>query len=223
MSHSNTSLVDTQLAQIQAPAAARSLYARLVGQGAIENDLRKDIPHCLATAFAVREGFTTFDAALGALPGSAQDAGRPRITAVEIHASGHRWEPAGHGGAILVEGGGDNGIFANFNGGFVANCPACAYAVMLGEEGGEALEEALTVWSDAPESGYMACPECSTWAPLPEWRSTRHDFAVGHYAMTLWGEHMLALTGRPGDGAVKEVRLLAGDARGDFAVVYCRI
>jgi hypothetical protein len=223
MSDSNTSLIDTQLAQNHAPSAARSLYAKLVGQGAIEIAPRKDIPHCLATAFAVREGFTAFDAALDDLSVYAQETSDRRIAAVEIHASGHRWEPAEHGGAILVEGGGDHGIFGNFDGGFAATCPACAHAVVLGEEGGEALEEALTVWADAPESGYMACPDCSTWAPLPEWRSANHDFAVGHYAVTFWGEHMRALTERPLDSTTVAIRHLAGDTRGDFAVVYCRI
>jgi hypothetical protein len=64
MGDSNTSLVNTRIALADAPEAARNLYRRLADSGAIEAQLRDDVPFSLGLIFPVRKGFAGFDAAI---------------------------------------------------------------------------------------------------------------------------------------------------------------
>jgi hypothetical protein len=205
MNDETTSLVDTQLERDDAPAAAVALYRRFVAMQAIE-----PAPDVRGTRFAVGPSFPGFVAA---------DAGR--VAAVEFHANGYRWMP-NEGGAMLVDGGGENGLFCRTRGNFGAACPECDHVVIPGEDGSEALEEAVAIWCEAPDSAFLACPACAVWTPLPQWRSPNHDFAVGHFGITLWGDHLRVLTDAPHSHQALQWRQLLGDLAGDFAVVYGR-
>jgi len=202
MSDATTILVDTDLERDDAAAAAVGLYLRLVGDGTIaarpEGDEEARFP-VLDERFVADTG----------------------IRAIGLHASGHRWCGDGHGGAHLVDGGRENGIFCRYDGGFTIRCPECHAALSLGDEGSDALEEALVVWCDAPDSAYVACPTCATWTSLHLWRSPAHDFAVGHFAITLYGAHLKGLLG--GDEyAATLLRHRLGDIAGDYTVVFAK-
>lgn len=61
MGDSKTSLVNTRIALADAPEAALRLYRRLVESGAIEAQLRDDVPRSLGLVFPVRDDFAGFD------------------------------------------------------------------------------------------------------------------------------------------------------------------
>jgi hypothetical protein len=203
MSDATTILVDTELERDDAAAAAVDLYRRLVGDGTIA-----PLPANLADPY-----FPVIDDHF--LVGSG-------VRAVGLHASGHRWRADGMGGAMLIDGGRENGIFCPYDGSFSIRCPECRLALAPGDDGSEALEEALAVWCEAPDSAYVACPACSNWTPLTQWRSPAHDFAVGHFAITLYGAHLRSLTGGGDDHAATLLRHRLGDLASDFAVVFAR-
>ena len=207
MNDDTTTLVDTQLERDDAPAAAMALYRRLVGMQAIDPVLYSDA----SPRFLVLDAFPGFAGA------DAQ-----RVVAVEIHASGHRWWDDG-GKAVLAEGGGENGLYSRTRGNFGARCPECSHVVVPGEDGSDALEEALAIWCDAPDSAFLACPACAAWTPLPQWGSPGHDFAAGHFGITLWGCHLRVLVDAPHSHQALLWRQLLGDVAGDFAVVYGRL
>jgi hypothetical protein len=202
-----TTLVDTQLDRDDAPAAAMALYRRLVGMQAIV-----PVPDADPVRFAVLAAFPGF-------PGVDTAA----VVAIEIHANGHRWQSNGLGEVTLVEGGGENGLFCRTHGNFGACCPECAHVVIPGEDGSDALEEAVAIWCETPDSAFLACPACATWTPLPHWHSPNHDFAVGHFGITLWGTHLRVLTDAPRSHQALQWRQALGDLAGDFAVVYGRL
>jgi hypothetical protein len=199
MSHATTLLVDTDLERDDAAAAATALYLQLVGDGTIS----------AVPGEGSEPTFAVLDVRLSTDTG---------ITAIGLHASGHRWRPDGQG-AEMVDGGPENGIFCRYDGGFTIRCPQCRELLSPGDEGSDALEDALAVWCDSPDSAFVACPACSTWTPLTTWRSPAHDFAVGHFAISLHGAHLHAFTdGR--DHAATALRLRLGDIAGDYTVVY---
>jgi hypothetical protein len=203
MSDATTILVDTDLEHDDAAAAATGLYLRLVGDGTI------------APVYEVESEprFRVLDERLTEETG---------VYAIGLHASNHRWRDDEHGGSRLVEGGPENGIFCRYDGSFTIRCPECRQPLAPGDEGSEALEEALAVWCDAPNSAYVACPGCAAWTPLTSWQSPAHDFAVGHYAITLYGTHLRSLTDSNNDHAATLLRHRLGDLASDFAVVYAR-
>jgi len=203
MSDAITILVDTELERDDAAAAATELYRRLVGTGT------------LAAAPGTEEEtrFRVLDDAL------LNEAG---VHSISLHASGHRWCDDDKGGAMMVDGGRENGIFCPYDGTFSIRCPECRQLLSPGDEGSEALEEALAVWIDAPNSAYVACPGCAAWTPLGSWTSPFHDFAVGHFAITLYGAHVRALTGGGDDHAATLLRYRLGDLASDFSVVFAR-
>lgn len=203
MSDATTILVDTDLERDDAAAAATGLYLRLVGDGT------------LSPVYEVESEprFRVLDERL------TQETG---VYAIGLHASSHRWRDDEKGGSHLVEGGPENGIFCRYDGSFTIRCPECRQPLAPGDEGSEALEEALAVWCDAPNSAYVACPGCAAWTPLTLWRSPAHDFAVGHFAITLYGTHLRGLTDSDHDHAATLLRHRLGDVAGDFAVVYAR-
>lgn len=203
MSDATTILVDTDLERDDAAAAATGLYLRLVGDGTISSVYEVES----------EPRFRVLDERL------TQDTG---VYAIGLHASSHRWRDDEHGGSHLVEGGPENGIFCRYDGSFTIRCPECRQPLAPGDEGSEALEEALAVWCDAPNSAYVACPGCAAWTPLTSWRSPAHDFAVGHFAITLYGTHLRSLTDGDHDHAATLLRQRLGDVAGDFAVVYAK-
>jgi hypothetical protein len=199
MNHLTTLLVDTTLERDDAAAAATSLYLKLIGDGTISPvvDPGMDTP------------FKVVDHQLMADTG---------VFAIGLHASGHHWIDDGQR-ALMVDGGPENGIFCRYDGSFTIRCPHCRELLSPGGEGSEALEEALAVWCDSPDSAFVACPACSTWTPLTHWTSPTHDFAVGHFAISLHGVHMRSLTGG-GNHAAMALRLRLGDLASDYTVVY---
>ncbi|KAG9603567.1 hypothetical protein KCV01_g6785, partial [Aureobasidium melanogenum] len=200
MSDPTTILVDARVEHDDAAAAAMALYLRLVGDGTIG-------PHLFG---AGEPRFRVHDAAL-----------RERgVLALGLHASGHRWV-ADDEGAHLVDGGPENGIFSPYNGSFRIRCPDCREVLAPGEDGSESLEEALAVWCEAPNSAYVVCPSCASWTPLVDWRSPSHDFAVGHFAITLYGAHLRGLAGGH-DHADTVLRHRLGDLASDFVLVFAR-
>lgn len=200
MSDATTILVDSRLERDDAAAAATALYLRLVGDGTIGSHA-----HGAEARFRVTDERLRHDTG---------------ILAIGLHASGHRWVD-GPDGSHLVEGGPENGIFSRYDRGFTIRCPDCRTDLSPGEEGSEALEEALSIWCDSPDSAYVACPSCANWTPLVQWRSPNHDFAVGHFAITLYGSHLLSLAST-GNHAATELRQRLGDVAGDYAVVFAR-
>lgn len=200
MSDATTILVDSRLQRDDAAAAATDLYLRLVGKGVIS-------PHLFG---AGEPRFRTID----------EDLREQGILAIGLHAAGNRWVE-GEEGAYLVEGGPENGIFCRYDAGFRIRCPDCRAVLAPGEEGSDALEEALAVWCDAPDSAYVACPACASWTPLADWRSPDHDFAVGHFAITLLGAHLRSLAGHS-DHSATALRQSLGDLAGDFVLVFAR-
>lgn len=203
MSDATTILVDTELERDDAAAAAMALYRRLVGDGSIGA-----LPTQGADPyFPVLEG--SFLAGSG-------------VRAIGLHASAHRWRDDDTGGAMLVDGGRENGIFCPYDGSFRIRCPECDQPLAPGDEGSEALEEALAIWCESPDSAYVACPACANWTPLTQWRSPTHDFAVGHFAITLYGAHLYALAGGGDDHAATLLRHRLGDLASDYAVVFAR-
>lgn len=203
MSDATTILVDTDLERDDAAAAATGLYLRLVGDGTISSVYEVESEPRFRV---LDERFT-------------QETG---VYAIGLHASNHRWRDDEQGGSRLVEGGPENGIFCRYDGSFTIRCPECRQPLAPGDEGSEALEEALAVWCDAPNSAYVACPGCAAWTPLTLWRSPAHDFAVGHFAITLYGTHLRSLTDVDHDHFATLLRHRLGDLAGDFAVVYAR-
>ena len=203
MSDATTILVDTDLERDYAAAAATGLYLRLVGDGTISSVYEVES----------EPRFRVLDERL------TQETG---VYAIGLHASNHRWRDDEQGGSRLVEGGPENGIFCRYDGSFTIRCPECRQPLAPGDEGSEALEEALAVWCDAPNSAYVACPGCAAWTPLTLWRSPAHDFAVGHFAITLYGTHLRSLTDIDHDHFATLLRHRLGDLAGDFAVVYAR-
>jgi len=203
MSDATTILVDTDLERDDAAAAATGLYLRLVGDGTISSIYEVES----------EPRFRVLDERL------TQDTG---VYAIGLHASNHRWRDDEQGGSRMVEGGPENGIFCRYDGSFTIRCPECRQPLAPGDEGSEALEEALAVWCDAPNSAYVACPGCAAWTPLTLWRSPAHDFAVGHFAITLYGTHLRSLTDSDHDHFATLLRQRLGDVAGDFAVVYAR-
>jgi hypothetical protein len=203
MSDATTILVDTDLERDDAAAAATGLYLRLVGDGTISPIYEVES----------EPRFRVLDERL------TQETG---VYAIGLHASSHRWCDDEQGGSRLVEGGPENGIFCRYDGSFTIRCPECRQPLAPGDEGSEALEEALAVWCDAPNSAYVACPGCAAWTPLTLWRSPAHDFAVGHFAITLYGTHLHSLTGKAHDHDATLLRHRLGDLAGDFAVVYAK-
>lgn len=203
MSDATTILVDTDLERDDAAAAATGLYLRLVGDGTI------------SPVYEVESEprFRVLDERL------TQETG---VYAIGLHANSHRWRDDEQGGSRLVEGGPENGIFCRYDGSFTIRCPECRQPLAPGDDGSEALEEALAVWCDAPNSAYVACPGCAAWTPLTLWHSPAHDFAVGHFAITLYGTHLRSLTDNAHDHAATLLRHRLGDLAGDFAVVYAR-
>ncbi|TCV92108.1 hypothetical protein EC912_108102 [Luteibacter rhizovicinus] len=204
MTDDTTILVDTQLEREDAAAAAMDLYRRLVGDGTLGAQPSDE----------VSPRFRTLD---DRLAGTGTG-----IHAVTIHANGHRWVADDRGGARLVDGGRENGIFCRYDGGFVVQCPDCHYDLSLGDEGSEALEEALAVWCDTPDSAYVACPACATWTPLTTWRSPRHDFAVGHFGISLHGRQLRELIHSGGTHASFALRHQLGDLAGEYTVIFSR-
>ena len=200
MSEATTILVDTEIERDDAAAAATDLYLHLVGDGII-------------AALPEREG----DACFRVL--DARFIEETGVRAVSLHASGHRWQGDTANGAHLVDGGPENGIFCRYDAGFSIRCPECRATLSLGDDGSDALEEALAVWCDAPDSAYVACPTCAAWTALPLWRSPMHDFAVGHFAITLYGSHLKGLLGGH-EHAATTLRHRLGDLAGDYAVVF---
>lgn len=200
MTQSTTILVDTALERDDAAAAATGLYLRLVGEGTIA-------PQAIQGGSDTR--FRVLDPQWSEVFG---------IEALALHASGHRWRPDPQG-AHLIEGGLENGIFCRYDGSFSIRCPNCANRLAPGDEGSNALEEALAVWCDSPDSAYVACPACAAWSPLTEWASPAHDFAVGHFAITLYGAHVRDLL-RSGDHAATALRHRLGDLASDYTVVF---
>ncbi|SEM41885.1 hypothetical protein SAMN02800694_1011 [Luteibacter sp. UNCMF331Sha3.1] len=203
MSDATTILVDTDLERDDAAAAAMDLYLHLVGDGIIAAHPSGD----------EEARFRVLDERFVADTG---------IVAIGLHASGHRWREDGRGGAELVDGGRENGIFCRYDGSFSIRCPECGDRLSPGDDGSEALEEALAVWCDAPDSAYVACPSCATWTPLHLWRSPEHDFAVGHYAITLYGAHLKGLLGQANAHAATALRHRLGDLAGDYTVVFAK-
>ncbi|HEY4091126.1 MAG TPA: hypothetical protein VGN46_06390 [Luteibacter sp.] len=199
MSQPTTLLVDTDLERDDAAAAANALYLKLVGDGTISPlpGMAEDAP------------FEVLDRRLTADTG---------ITAIGLHASGHRWRLEGQA-AEMVDGGRENGIFCRYDGSFTIRCPQCLAPLSPGDEGSDALEEALIVWCDSPDSAFVACPNCSTWTPLTTWQSPRHDFAVGHFAISLHGVHLHAFTDHRNHAAMA-LRQRLGDLASDYTVVY---
>lgn len=200
MSDATTILVDSRLERDDAAAAATALYLRLVGDGTIAAQVHGTEPRFRVVDERLRE--------------------QTGILAIGLHASGHRWV-AGPEESHLVEGGPDNGIFCRYDSGFTVRCPECHVDLSPGDDGSDALEEALTVWCDAPDSAYVACPACAHWTPLSQWRSPAHDFAVGHFAITLYGSHLHGLTGG-GDHQATLLRHRMGDLAADYTVVFAR-
>lgn len=203
MSDATTILVDTDLERDDAAAAATGLYLRLVGDGTISSVYEVES----------EPRFRVLDERL------TQETG---VYAIGLHASNHRWRDDEQGGSRLVEGGPENGIFCRYDGSFTIRCPECRQPLAPGDEGSEALEEALAVWCDAPNSAYVVCPGCTAWTPLTLWRSPAHDFAVGHFAITLYGTHLRSLTDSDHDHFATLLRQRLGDLASDFAVVYAR-
>lgn len=199
MSHATTILVDTELERDDAAAAATALYLRLVGDGTMA-------PRPAGDADAA---FRLLDDHLVAETG---------IYAIGLHASHHRWVEDGMG-AHMVDGGPENGIFCRYDGGFTIRCPECRAAMSPGDEGSDALEEALAVWCDSPDSAYVACPSCATWTPLGHWQSPQHDFAVGHFAITLHGTHLRGFMDSTNHAATA-LRQRLGDLARDYTVVF---
>jgi hypothetical protein len=200
MSLPSTILVDTRITALAAPAAAVALHQRLVALDAIERS-----PHDHAPCFALR-------------PGYASIALNPAIVAVEIRVREHRWIADAMHGAVLVEGGGEHGLFAADD--VLVLCPACGFELALGGEFSESLEQALEVWTGSAESAYVACPECEAWTALQDWTSPAHDFAAGNLGIVLRGAHLNALTAEFPDTAARLLRTALGDAAGLFRVVY---
>jgi hypothetical protein len=203
MSDATTILVDTDLERDDAAAAATGLYLQLVGDGTISSIYEVES----------EPRFRVLDERLTQATG---------VYAIGLHASHHRWRDDEKGGSHLVDGGPENGIFCRYDGGFTIRCPECRQPLAPGDEGSEALEEALAVWCDAPNSAYVACPGCAAWTPLALWRSPAHDFAVGHFAVTLYGTHLRSLTDGDPSHAATALRHRLGDIAGDFAVVYAK-
>lgn len=199
MSHATTLLVDTDLERDDAAAAATGLYLKLVGDGTISAvlDPGEDAP------------FHVLDHRLIAETG---------IHAIGLHASGHRWLRDGQG-AHMIDGGRENGIFCRYDGSFTIRCPHCRALLAPGDEGSDALEEALAVWCDSPDSAFVACPHCSTWTPLTTWGSPAHDFAVGHFAISLHGAHLRSFIDG-NDHAAMALRQRLGDLATDYTVVF---
>jgi hypothetical protein len=202
MSTPTTLLVDTDLERDDAAAAATALYLKLAGDGTISPLPRPGRD----------PAFDVLDRKL------VEDSG---ITAIGLHASGHRWRVEGQA-AEMIDGGPENGIFCRYDGSFTIRCPQCHALLSPGDEGSEALEEALAVWCDSPDSAFVACPACSTWTPLTHWRSPRHDFAVGHFAISLQGIHLGSFID-PASHAATALRQRLGDLAGDFTVVFSSV
>jgi hypothetical protein len=199
MSTPTTLLVDTELERDDAAAAATALYLKLAGDGTIS-----PLPSA-----GLEPVFDVLD------PRLMEETG---ITAIGLHASGHRWRLEGQA-AEMVDGGPENGIFCRYDGSFTIRCPECLAPLSPGDEGSDALEEALSLWADASDSAFVACPNCAAWTPLTTWRSPEHDFAVGHFAISLHGVHLRAFTD-PGNHAAMALRQRLGDLASDFTVVY---
>ncbi|MGN6482028.1 hypothetical protein [Luteibacter sp.] len=215
MSQPTTLLVDTELDRDDAAAAATELYLRLAADGTIS-----PLPFAGATGVAgqplpLRGTDTRFEILDRHL---VEETG---ITAIGLHASGHYWRLDGQA-AEMVEGGPENGIFCRYDGSFSIRCPQCLAPLSPGDDGSDALEEALAVWSDSPDSAFVACPNCSTWTPLTTWRSPGHDFAVGHFAISLHGAHLRAFT-EPGNHAAMALRQRLGDLATDYTVVFSSV
>lgn len=202
MSTLTTLLVDTDLERDDAAAAATALYQKLAGDGTIS-----PLP---------RPGR---DAAFDVLDRRLID--ETGITAIGLHASGHWWRLDGQR-AEMVDGGPENGIFCRYDGSFTIRCPECHQLLSPGDEGSDALEEALAMWSDSSDAAPVVCPTCAEWTPLARWRSPGHDFAVGHFAISLHGAHLRAFTD-PGNHAAMALRQRLGDLAADFTVVFSAV
>lgn len=202
MSTPTTLLVDTELERDDAAAAAMALYLKLAGDGTIS-----PLP-----SPGRDPAFEVLDRRL------AEDAG---ITAIGLHASGHRWQADGQA-AEMIDGGPENGIFCRYDGSFTIRCPECHEPLSPGDEASEALEQALAMWSDGSDAAPVVCPNCGEWTPLARWRSPDHDFAVGHFAISLHGAHLRDFT-KPANHAAMALRQRLGDLAGDFTVVFSSV
>jgi hypothetical protein len=202
MSTPTTLLVDTELERDDAAAAAMALYLKLAGDGTIS-----PLPH-----LGQDPVFEVLDRRLAEATG---------ITAIGLHATGHRWRIDGQA-AEMVEGGPENGIFCRYDGSFTIRCPECHHALSPDDDAGEALEQALAMWSDGSDTAPVVCPSCAEWTPLARWRSPGHDFAVGHFAISLHGAHLRHFT-HAGDHAAMALRQRLGDLAADFTVVFSAV
>jgi hypothetical protein len=218
MGDSRTSLVNTRIALVDAPEAARSLYRRLVDLGAIEPQLRDWVPRSLGWVFPICGGFADFFEA------GIEAQYRPCIYGVEIKVTGHVWRNDGSGGAnIFRDKDGGNGLFFNYEGSFAVTCRACGRSVVFGEECSQFIYDGLDKWRAAPETASMTCPQCISVAPIRDWRSATDTFATGHLGFTLWGGQVTALFEKPSPPAGTRLRHLIGDFAEDYAVVFCHI
>ena len=216
MGDSRTSLVNTRISLAEAPEAAWSLYRRLVDLGAINAELRDDVALSLGLVFPVRNGFPDFDAAI-------ERQYRPRIYGVEIEVTGHVWRNQNRVLGLVKDDKGGNGLFFNFEGSFVATCPACQRSMEFGEPGSEFIGDAFNAWCAEPEKASMKCPACEHEAPIRAWRSANNTFAAGHLGLTLWGCYVTTLFEKPPPLAGTHLRHLIGDFAEDYAVVFCHI
>jgi hypothetical protein len=189
----------------------------MVRAGAIDPQLRHDIPLCLAKAFAVRPGYPFLDALI-----EMQYSRPPYITGVAIKATDHEWRRAPNGVELVPEYSAGSGL--HFNGrGFEVACPVCRQSIDIGQPGSEPLYKGLDAWRLDRDGASIACSACERASPIRQWRSNTNRFAIGHLAIELWGGHVLALTEQPQSPSAIALRRLLGDDRCDYEVVYSHI
>jgi hypothetical protein len=99
MGDSKTSLVNTRIAQVDAPESALRLYRRLV-----------DVPYSLGLVFPVRNDFAGFDEVI-------DWRFRRLICGVEIHATGHEWRSENGAPNLVKDGKTYGNLFYNYEGG----------------------------------------------------------------------------------------------------------
>jgi hypothetical protein len=215
MGDSKTSLVNTRIAQVDAPESALRLYRRLVDRQAIEARLRDDVPYSLGLVFPVRNDFAGFDEVI-------DWRFRRLICGVEIHATGHEWRSENGAPNLVKDGKTYGNLFYNYEGGFEMTCPACQHSANLDDDI-EIIKRAVTAWNDEPDAVSMTCPACGRTSFLRDWRSTSNTFAAGHLGFTLWGAHATAFVEKPPVAAATNIRHLIGDFAEDYAVVFCHI
>jgi hypothetical protein len=217
MGDTRTSLVNTRIALADAPAVALKSYRRLIAAGAIEAQVRDDVPFSLGLVFPVCRNFGDFDAAIGAEY-------RRCVFGVEIEVTGHVWLNGHDGFAALIKSDkGGNGLFFNFEGSFDVACPNCKRTVRLGDEGSDFIGEGLTIWCTQPETAAMKCPACRRESPIRDWRSNTNTFAAGHLGFTLWGAYLPPLFEERPNPVGTKIRYLIGDDAEDYAPVFCHI